>query len=272
MDPQLKPCRGPLCNGIEKPVTDFSPKASQCKKCVCHKTKEYYKINDRPYRVFKNEIKANSKCAECGNSDMRVLDFDHNKGEKNINICKSFSKSAIKNELSLTQILCTWCHRLKTRKEFDTNIQKNDEKFNIIERPKTKEDGKPCSGKICNGQLQFHNMFYEMKKKSYCKICIAWHCKMARLQNHEFIKQQKLDAKACQLCKKEVTENTLCCFDYDHLEYKTKNVSLFVLRGYDTSQKMLEEIQKCRLLCCNCHRIHTTTQLNYKMAETYTFE
>jgi hypothetical protein len=92
--PALKLCKGPLCNGIEKPLTDFSPRQSQCKKCVCHKTKEYYKLHDRHYRVFKNE------------------------GEKNINIFKSFSKAAIEKELALTQVLCAWCHRLKRVKKW----------------------------------------------------------------------------------------------------------------------------------------------------------
>jgi hypothetical protein len=274
MEPPLKLCKGPLCNGTEKPLTDFSPRQSQCKKCVCHKTKEYYKLHDRPYRVFKNEVKANSKCAECGISDMRVLDFDHNKGEKNINICKSFSKAAIEKELALTQVLCAWCHRLKSRKEMDEKIEVANEKYTITERPATKEEGKPCCGKLCNGQLQFHEMFYNMKKKSYCKMCLSWNAKMGRLKNYEFLKQQKLEAKECELCKIQVTEDTLCCFDYDHLDLNCKsiNVGLYALKSYDTSQKILEEIKKCRLLCCNCHRIHTTSQLNYKMAELYTEE
>lgn len=274
MESNLKLCNGPLCNGTEKPITDFSPKASQCKKCICHKTKEYYKKHDRPYRVFKNEIKSNSKCAECGNSDMRVLDFDHNKGEKNINICKSFSKSAIENELQYVQVLCAWCHRLKSRKEMDKKTKIIEEKFNITERPLTKEEGKPCVGKICNGKLQFHNMFYDMEKKSYCKICEAWRTKVTRKNNYDFLKQQKLDAKECYLCKKQVTEDTLCCFDYDHInpEEKSVQVSIYVRMSYNTSKKMLEEIKKCRLLCCNCHRIHTTEQFKYKMAETYIFE
>ena len=270
MEPLLKLCRGPLCNGIEKPITDFSPKSSQCKKCVCHKTKEYYKKHDRPYRVYKNEIKANSKCVECGNSDMRVLDFDHNKGEKNINICKSFSKSAIENELQYTQILCAWCHRLKSRKEMDEKMDILTQSYTITDRPTNTDIGRKCVGPLCKGELQYATLFPKTKK-SYCNTCVSYRARTKRVKNYEFLKQQKLEAKECQNCKKVVTEDTLCCFDYDHInpEEKTIQVSMYVRMNHDTSQKMLEEIKKCRLLCCNCHRIHTTSQLNYKMAETY---
>lgn len=273
MDPQLKLCRGPLCNGIEKPVTDFSPKESQCKKCVCHHQKEYYKKHDRPYRVFKNEIKANSKCAECGNSDMRVLDFDHNKGEKNIIVCKSFSSFAIKNELQYTQILCAWCHRLKSRKEMDEKMNLLTQTFNILNRPTIIDNGRKCIGPLCKGQLQFIHLFPKTKK-TYCNRCVSYRARIIRSKNYEFLKDQKLEAKECQICKKAVTEDTLCCFDYDHInpEEKSIQISMYVRMNYDTSQKMIEEIQKCRLLCCNCHRIHTAEQFKYKMAETYTFE
>ncbi len=99
-------------------------------------------------------------------------------------------------------------------------------------------------------------------------MCLSWKAKMGRLKNYEFLKQQKLEAKECELCKIQVTEDTLCCFDYDHInpEEKELQVSIFVRMNHDTSQKMLEEIKKCRLLCCNCHRIHTADQFKYKMS------
>ena len=83
-------CKGPLCKGIDKPTTEFSPKSKICKVCNCHKIKEYYKKNNRAYRLKKNELKSEAKCVQCGCNDMRLLDFDH-LGEKNFTIAKSFS-------------------------------------------------------------------------------------------------------------------------------------------------------------------------------------
>ena len=159
MDSVTKICKGPLCNGIEKSITDFSPSLRICKSCNNYKTKEYYKENDRPYRKYKNEIKANSKCVECGCDDIRVLDFDH-LGTKNINICKSFSKEHIKNELQYTQVLCVWCHRLKTRKDIEIQMKKKDEQYIISERPTKKEESKTCAGLLCEGQLQYLINFF----------------------------------------------------------------------------------------------------------------
>jgi hypothetical protein len=268
--PETRICRGPLCEGLEKPVTDFSPKLTICKKCNCHNTKEYYKKNDRPYRKFKNEIKENSKCVQCGISDIRVLEFDHNKGVKNINICKSFSKERIKSELEHTQVLCTWCHRLKTRQTMDEKMKETDKIFTITDRPTSIEDGRTCVGAICKGQLQYKTQFYNSKKKSYCKICWSWIGREKRLKNYNFLLELKLSAKECALCNKEVTSNNTTCFDYDHIDPKTKTTTLatYVRLNYDTTEKMIEESKKCRLLCCNCHKIHTAHQLNYKMTET----
>lgn len=262
-----KSCRGPLCgDGTEKPITEFSPKTRICKPCNNYSTKEYYKLHDRPYRKFKNEIKANSKCAECGCDDIRVLDFDH-MGTKNFNICKSFSKEKIKNELQHTQVLCIWCHRLKTRKDIKIQMDKLAEKYTITDRPTTKEEGKTCKGLLCNGQLQYHSEFYNMKKKTYCKICYSYASRCARIKNYEFVIDLKLELKECEICKVEVTNETAHCFDFDHLYDKICNISNLVIKNTDATDKILEESKKCRLLCCKCHRIHTASQLNYKYDE-----
>lgn len=267
--PETRICRGPLCEGIEKPVTDFSPKSRLCKKCNCHNIKEYYKKNDRPYRKFKNEIKENSKCIECGITDIRVLEFDHNKGVKNINICKSFSREKIKSELEHTQVLCTWCHRLKTRKDLDEKMEISYTKYTIVDRPQDTIKGKHCIGPLCNSQLQFIELFPKTKK-TYCNACVSYRAYLIRQQNRTFLRDLKLSAKECQLCKKEVTADNATCFDYDHINQtdKVTTLSILVRLNVDKRVEMLEESKKCRLLCCNCHRIHTAHQLNYKMTET----
>jgi len=269
INPETRICRGPLCEDSEKPIADFSPKASICKKCNCHKIKEHYKKNDRAYRKFKNEIKENSKCAECGITDIRVLEFDHHKGIKNINICKSFSREKIKSELEFTQVLCTWCHRLKTRKAFDRQIEETNKSFTITERPTSTEDGRRCIGAICKGQLQFISLFPKTKK-TYCNVCLSYRAYLIREKNRSFLRDLKLTAKECVICKKEVMVDNVSCFDYDHVDRDNKKTTLSILSrlNSDKSKEMIEESKKCRLLCCNCHKIHTAHQLNYKMTET----
>lgn len=49
-----------------------------------------------------------------------------------------------------------------------------------------------------------------------------------------------------------------CCMDFDHLEQgtKTKTLANLVGDGY-SKERILKEIEKCDLVCSNCHRIRT---------------
>ena len=228
--------------------------------CACYKIKEHYKKNGRAYRNCKNELKSNSTCAKCGCDDIRLLEFDHT-GQKNINIAKCFSKQKIIDEAKLTQMLCIWCHRLKTRDELDKQMELKE--FTITDRPITENDGLRCAGELCQGQLQYKNMFYNMQKKSYCKICYAYKYRVQRLENYEFLVNMKLSQKECALCKKEVTKETATCFDYDHLRDKSTTLAILVRKSHNTQQLMIEEAKKCRLLCCKCHKLFTIEQLKY---------
>lgn len=269
MENETKICKGLLCEGKEQPIINFSSKHSQCKKCECHKIKEYYKINNRSYRKTKNIIKEKSSCVVCGCNDIRLLDFDH-LGEKNITIAKSFSSKKIKTESLITQILCVWCHRLKSREQMNEVKEKLTSKFNIEKRPTNKEEGRPCVGTICKGELQYFENFNDSRKKkiSYCKICLAYTARMKREHNFNFNNNLKISKKECELCKIEVTEENVCCFDFDHLRDKSINISLLTRINKDTTQQILEESKKCRLLCCKCHRIHTAEQLGYNFSTT----
>ena len=60
-------------------------------------------------------------CARCGESDPRVLEFDHIKGNKFQSISKMVSDGhtirSVKKEIAKCQVLCANCHRKKTIKE-----------------------------------------------------------------------------------------------------------------------------------------------------------
>jgi hypothetical protein len=253
-----KVCKGPLCNSTDVLRTDFSPKSSICKKCLCYRTKQYYLKNDRPYRKYKNQLKREGSCVTCGCTDIRLLEFDH-MGHKTMTISHSFSKSAIQKESTSTQFLCVWCHRLKSRKQLDLIKEKTNLQYTILDRP---SEGKACKGLLCKGQLRNMADFYT-PKNGMCKVCQSYGDRQQRESNYTFLQQLKLDIGECEQCKIEVTDDTTCCFDFDHLRDKTCMLSNFVRKNSDTTADILEESKKCRLLCCKCHRIVTASDFNY---------
>lgn len=258
----MKKCDGPLCNGKDLLIAEFSKYKSECKRCTSFKIKKNYEKNGRAYRNFKNEIKNKSICKECGCDNIKLLEFDHI-NKKNISICKSYSKKKIEEEVEYTQILCIWCHRLKSRKQFDSLIQEKNNYYNIITRPESQLNGKICIGPLCNGKLQYISQFYRENRGNVCKICLSYKSKILREKNNNFIKNVKLNIGECEICKIKVVEDTLCCFDFDHLKDKKINISDLAKQNKDTIEHIKEEIQKCRLLCCKCHKLITADKFKY---------
>jgi hypothetical protein len=57
--------------------------------------------------------------------------------------------------------------------------------------------------------------------------------------------------KSCLKCP----ESTKECLDFHHIDPKTKKGQVTkLLRDYRSMKKVLEEIEKCVILCANCHR------------------
>lgn len=57
-------------------------------------------------------------CVDCGNTDVRVLEFDHVRGSKEANITRLLGSAApweiIEAEIAKCEVRCTNCHRIKT--------------------------------------------------------------------------------------------------------------------------------------------------------------
>jgi hypothetical protein len=66
-----------------------------------------------------------------------------------------------------------------------------------------------------------------------------------------------LHDKSCQFCG----ENDPRVLDFDHIDPKQKSIGIAraITNGIDWD-RILKEIQKCRILCANCHRKHTAEQ------------
>lgn len=73
-----------------------------------------------------------------------------------------------------------------------------------------------------------------------------------------------LNDKECTVCGYK----DIRALEFDHIDPKTKSFSIAraVTDGYSW-EKILLEIQKCRIVCANCHKITTAKQYNwYRMA------
>ena len=131
----------------EKQINEFSFKNklvnirhSQCKDCTrllvknhYLKNKQYYldktrKRNAKLYseiiRFIQEYLKKNP-CLDCGESDITVLEFDHNRDKfTKFKAVSSLIKSRypieiIKREINKCEIRCANCHRRKTARDFN---------------------------------------------------------------------------------------------------------------------------------------------------------
>lgn len=74
-----------------------------------------------------------------------------------------------------------------------------------------------------------------------------------------------LSNSSCKDCK----TNDARVLEFDHLGDKSFNVSRAVSGSTRSWQKILEEINKCDIVCANCHRIRTQERGNYKRNQAF---
>lgn len=77
-------------------------------------------------RNFIREYLLKHPCVDCGNTDIRVLDFDHVRGTKidNVSHCakRCFSIEKIQEEIDKCDVRCANCHRIVT---YERRLQNN---------------------------------------------------------------------------------------------------------------------------------------------------
>ena len=71
---------------------------------------------------------------------------------------------------------------------------------------------------------------------------------------HRQANKQRLDDLKNKPCLDCGNVYPPCCMDFDHIKPKYKNVGHMTNGAYS---KMILEIDKCELVCSNCHRIRT---------------
>lgn len=124
-----------------KEVIEFNKNKSKadglngiCKECSRARSKKYYLQNHEKHikevKLRKNKvIKQNREfiidylkenpCVDCGETDIIVLEFDHQRDKKHnvSSLLRSHSLKTIKEEIAKCLVRCANCHRRKTAKD-----------------------------------------------------------------------------------------------------------------------------------------------------------
>jgi predicted transcriptional regulator len=113
-------------------------------------------------------------------------------------------------------------------------------------------DKKQCT--LCN-EIKNLEEFYPRNNKtkaSYCKIC-------SNLYHSERVKKIKLKMIAfkgsnCEHCNLSIDESHYAVFEFHHKNPETKDPNFKKIK-YQKWSVIEKELDKCVLLCANCHRV-----------------
>lgn len=190
----------------------------ECKTCNSHKNAQL--------RAWVNSHK--KECAECQFSDSTdALEFAHLdgttkarrlNGKRSRGIGEIQDMTKLVKELDLVRVLCSFCHRLETQR------QRNDAdriRASMKSRSRKRQDD-------------------IIKTK-------------ARI---DFANAEKIRRSCCVDCGKIVTPASCVAFDFDHVDLDSKVASVSHLcNKLRPLEDIKNEMDKCVLRCCNCHRI-----------------
>ena len=109
---------------------------------------------------------------------------------------------------------------------------------------KTKKDGFNGYCKECNKVYQ--KKHYRRHKETYLEG--------ARTRRRKVCEWLR-DLKASLRCE-ECGESHPACLDFHHADPSEKTMSVAQATRYWSKERILKEIQKCKVWCSNCHRKH----------------
>ena len=105
--------------------------------------------------------------------------------------------------------------------------------------------------KECN--KAYHKEHYQKNKKKYIKKAAEYKFKF----REEFFKKY-LYGKTCKC-----GESRMECLEFHHRDSKNKTDNISTLLETCSIKKVEKEIEKCEIMCANCHRVETAKQYGW---------
>ena len=133
---------------------------------------------------------------------------------------------------------CSKCHIIKPYEEFG-KVNKNKDGYN----------GK-C--KLC--KREYDNTFH--KNRTLEDKTLKYEKQINRLKEIRKFLSNYMDDKSCKHCG----DHRKVVLEFHHLRDKNFNLADGIKKSINTIKK---EIEKCEILCANCHRIETAKERNY---------
>ena len=119
----------------------------------------------------------------------------------------------------------------------------------------------------CRPLCTFHHRIHSQEVRGVCQ-------KPCKVKKRTYVNAYKLKIGKCELCDRQINGEKECCaFDLDHLAQSEKRDRIsFMVNRYPLKKffacidgEMKEDV--VRLLCCMCHRPHSTDQNKANRAE-----
>ena len=241
-------------------------------------------------------------CADCGETDVLALEFDHI-GTKSGNVSdlvRNGSWVTILSEIGKCEIRCANCHRRRTRarltQRLDAGVQARrpgrgsnsrhtDSKSVALstELPGLGDKGIGTEGIVCGrcrtarpvGAFAWHDRDRGLRQP-WCRDCHNAHKRAFYALNRatEIARVTlRRDARAREnaVFARRYLEVHPCVdcgeadpgvLEFDHLRDKKHDVTVMIASGYLWSS-VEREIAKCKIRCANCHRRRTAEQRGF---------
>jgi hypothetical protein len=244
------------CNAYLRKEKNRNCYHNQCKKC-------FSKILLEKRESFKKKAIEYSGgcCLKCGYiKDITVLEFHHldsTKKEFNPSAAISISWELAKKELDKCILLCSNCHREEHHNLYKLKKMKGEfDNFKSINFSKSILTGKNTGEKSCNMCDIIINSNNKVKGKNryICKKCDSKRM-IKRIQERKRDVVEYMGG-CCSICGYDKCVRAL---EFHHLEPSKKSKDYD--KNFDTwnIEKKKSELDKCIIVCSNCHReLHTS--------------